>query len=66
MIKVVRNPRCNPEEFRLSGSADAKNLQLDCGSGAAFIYAVGKLLRSGRYADVKEEYKINRKTIGVD
>ena len=49
-IKVVRNPRCNPEEFRLSGSFNAKNLQLDCGSGAAFMYAAGKLLRTGKYA----------------
>ena len=50
VIKVVRNPRCNPEEFRLSGSFNAKNLQLDCGSGAAFMYAAGKLLRTGKYA----------------
>ena len=51
VIKVVRNPRCKPDEFRLSGSFNAKNLQLDCGSGAAFMYAAGKLLRTGKYAD---------------
>ena len=51
LIKVVRNPRCKPDEFRLSGSFEAKNLQLDCGSSVAFLYAVGKLLRTGKYAD---------------
>ena len=51
VIKVVRNSRCKPEEFRLSGSFNSKNLQLDCGSGAAFLYAAGKLLRNGKYAD---------------
>ena len=51
VIKVVRNSRCKPEEFRISGSFNSKNLQLDCGSGAAFLYAAGKLLRNGKYAD---------------
>lgn len=51
VIKVVRNPRCKPEEFRLSGSFNSKNLQLDCGSGAAFLYAAGKLLRTGNYSN---------------
>ena len=31
VIKVVRNSRCKPEEFRISGSFNSKNLQLDCG-----------------------------------
>ena len=50
-IKVVRNPRCQSDEFRISGSDKTKKLQLDCGSSAAFLYAVGKLLRTGNYAD---------------
>ncbi|MBE6363004.1 MAG: hypothetical protein E7054_05055 [Lentisphaerae bacterium] len=50
-ITVVRNPRCTPEEFRLSGLCNSKKLQLDCGSPAAFLYAVGKLLRTGNYVD---------------
>ena len=48
-IIVRRNERCTEEEFRLSGGADAKTLTLDYGSPAAFLYAAGKLLRSGRY-----------------
>ena len=36
-IRVVRNEQCEAEEFRFSGSCDAKNLQLDCGGPAAFL-----------------------------
>lgn len=49
-IKVVRNKRCSSEEFRLSGLYDSKKLQLDCGSAAAFLYAAGKILRTGNYS----------------
>ena len=48
-ITVIRNDACAPEEFRLSGARDSKKLQLDCGSAAAFLYAVGKILRTGNY-----------------
>ena len=48
-IIVRRNTSCTDEEFRLSGGVDARTLTLDCGSGKAFIYAVGKLLRDGVY-----------------
>ncbi|MBE6391116.1 MAG: hypothetical protein E7042_02800 [Lentisphaerae bacterium] len=51
VIEVRRNERCTAEEFRLSGSVDAKTLVLDYGSPAAFLYAAGKLLRDGVYAD---------------
>ena len=50
-IRVVRNEQCEAEEFRFSGSFDAKNLQLDCGGPAAFLYAAGKILRTGNCAD---------------
>ena len=51
VIEVRRNERCTAEEFRLSGNAENKTLVLDCGSPAAFLYAAGKLLRDGVYAD---------------
>lgn len=50
-ITVVRNERCMPDEFRFSGSCGAGKLQLDCGGPAAFLYAVGKILRTGKYQD---------------
>lgn len=50
-ITVRRNPACTPEEFRLAGSVDAKKLCLDCGGPAGFLYAAGKILRTGKYAD---------------
>lgn len=48
-ITVTRDPHCAEDEFRLSGSADAKDLRLDCGGPAAFLYAAGKILRTGKY-----------------
>ena len=50
-IRVVRNEQCEAEEFRFSGSCGSKKLQLDCGSAAAFLYAAGKILRTGNYID---------------
>lgn len=51
VINVRRNDRCGEEEFRLSGGIDSKELYLDYGSPKAFLYAAGKLLRSGVYKD---------------
>lgn len=48
-IVVKQDPHCAAEEFRLSGGKDAENLELSYGAPAAFIYAVGKILRSGRF-----------------
>ncbi len=50
-IIVRRNANCSAEEFRLSGGTDAKTLTLECGSAAAFLYAAGKILRSGTFED---------------
>ncbi len=50
-IHVRHSSFCAPDEFRLSGSRGAKELYLDCGGPAAFLYAVGKILRSGKYKD---------------
>ncbi len=51
VIEMRKNNRCTAEEFRLSGSVDAKRLVLDYGSDKAFVYAAGKLLRNGVYKD---------------
>ena len=48
-IVVKQDPHCAAEEFRLSGGKDAENLELSYDAPAAFIYAVGKILRSGRF-----------------
>ena len=50
-IEVRRNANCAEEEFRLSGSADAKTLVLEYRTPKSFLYAAGKLLRSGVYAN---------------
>lgn len=50
-IKVRRNANCSEEEFRLSGSVNAKTLVLDYRTPKSFLYAAGKLLRDGVYAN---------------
>ena len=50
-VQVRKNANCSEEEFRLSGRDDAKTLVLDYRTPKAFIYAIGKLLRDGVYAD---------------
>ena len=50
-VQLRRNTSCTAEEFRLSGSADAKTLLLDYSTPVAFLYAAGKLLRDGVYKD---------------
>ena len=52
-IQVRRNANCSEEEFRLSGSVDAKTLVLDYRTPKSFLYAAGKLLRDGVYANGK-------------
>ena len=51
VIHVRRNEKCGDEEFRLSGGVEATELYLDCKTPAAFLYAAGKILRNGVYAD---------------
>ena len=48
-FKVVRNPSCSVDEFRISGLPGAKEVVVDCGGSVGFLYAVGKLLRTGVY-----------------
>ena len=50
-ITLRRNEACQDEEFRLSGGVDAKNLVLDYRTPAAFLFAAGKLLRTGVFKD---------------
>ena len=48
-IRVHRNAGLAEDEFRLAGPKGGMELDLVCGGPAAFLYAVGKILRSGRY-----------------
>ena len=48
-IRVQRNSVLAGDEFRLAGPEGGKKLELVCGGPAAFLYAVGKILRSGKY-----------------
>lgn len=52
-FKVIRTSRCGEEDFHISGLPGASELSLDCGSPAAFLYAVGKILRTGRFEEGK-------------
>lgn len=50
-FKVIRNSACEKDEFRISGLPGQKELRLDCGGSTGFLYAVGKILRTGSFAD---------------
>ena len=48
-IRVRRDPRCAPDEFRFAGQLEATELELDFGGPSGLLYGVGKILRTGNY-----------------